>query len=178
MGFTFAWFDDSTAAIGLVTTSDTTPPVMLQTVTYPCASVRAHVISVTVSGAYTADVTQAATTITVNNAAPVITTTVANYAFLSSVLVGQGITLTVPFTDISPSDSHSLDVDWGDSGVIQTIDLLDKDINNININSFTAKHTFSKETGPFNIKLTLRDGTAGGSVDLSLPTTVTLDVSE
>jgi hypothetical protein len=174
--YTFAWFDGTTDLV--ISATETTAPLS-QAVIYTCASVRDHAISVKVTGPYTADAAPTATTITVNNAPALITTTVANYGFLSSVLVGQEITLTVPFTDISPSDAHSLYVVWGDSQS-NTISILDTDINGIAINSFTARHTFSTAAaaGPFDIKLTLRDGVSGGEAYLTLPTIVTLVVSE
>lgn len=145
---------------------------------YKCAGVGAHVVSVEVTGRYTADVTPAPpTTVIVSNALPVIAESVkADYAtILPNVLVGQAITLTVPFSDKSPSDTHALQVVWGD-GETRTFNPVV--VNGVESKSITATHTFSQAIDQFNIVLTLRDTlVADGSEDsLMLPTTVTLAV--
>ncbi len=109
----------------------------------------------------------AALAVTVNNAAPTITS-----LSLSNETINEGgeVTVSGVFTDPGLSDQHSFEVDWGDGSPLQTISI------NEGERTFAASHTYAQDTvdAPALISVALRDDDLGAAVSSTAVTVLNL----
>ncbi len=111
-----------------------------------------YLIDVTVADAVTS--ASANATATVTNAAPTLGSIMANPAVLDE---GQAITLTGTFTEVSPLDSFTLLVDWGD-GAVESFNYA------AGSNNFQETHTYQDNYNPATILVTITDDDDGSDV--------------
>lgn len=121
LGFVFTWLNTANGVL-----SGTGNSVLTYTCTTVTASANPHTFTATAVGVTALGVPLTATslstdatataTVAVTNAVPVITTA----TLVPAAKVGETVTLTVVFADESPTDLHTLDVEWGDGDTNST----------------------------------------------------------
>jgi hypothetical protein len=99
-------------------------------------------------GTFTAD---AATTITVKNAPPVIVAASVSAAIVGNATPGKSVTLSAEFTDPGPRDTHTATIDWGDGS---------KTAGKISAGTISASHVY-KTGGVYLVSVTLKDDDGG-----------------
>jgi hypothetical protein len=104
------------------------------------------------------------------------TTVAGTSVSVSSCYVGDELVLTVPFTDASANNLHTLTVDWGESDATSTYSFTNTDKNN---RVFQARHKYAKASNVgavFAITVNVNDN-AGSSDTLTFSIGVSLAVS-
>lgn len=105
--------------------------------------------------------TTASTTITVNNAAPVLSGIAASPA---TITVGNSTTLSGSVSDVGTLDTHRIVISWGDGSADTTLNLA------AGVSTFSASHQYNT-SGAFNIGVTATDddtGTASGGASVTV----------
>ncbi len=110
-----------------------------------------YTISLTLSDGSLSDT--ASTTVTVNNAAPVLSNIAVSPATIN---VGGSTTLSGNITDVGTLDTHQIVINWGDGSSNTTLNLA------AGVNVFSAAHQYNT-SGTFNIGITATDDDTGSS---------------
>ena len=155
----------------LVYTWSSNSAATTNTATYTCTTAGAFTVSVTAVGSLTAVSAPIASSITVKNAVPLITSAIFNPA---TAAVGEPVQLTVLFTDASPNNLYTLTVVWGDNSANTQISTTDP---TSSVRSLTTSHSFAKP-GQASVSITVKDSAGAVTAPYSSTFKVTQAVSE
>lgn len=127
-------------------------------------------VKVEVSDGQESDV--ASSTVTVNNATPMITEVTNSSPECGGASVGEIVSVTAAFTDMGTLDTHTALVDWGDGSA--SIPLVDETGGS---GTLTADHTYA-EGGVYKIIVAVTDDDGGVGATITMPYVVGMGVQD